>query len=127
MNHQDEEPVQHRFTQAQLEEIGEYLPDVRKALVGQRIERTYVAIALGVGLVAQVIGYVLKLNSTGEPFGLVVDLLYAFGFSLWTGAVVAFFVDILPDAKRRQLIDALHAYEAAQRERVRGPGEQPPI
>ena len=48
-----------------------------------------------------------------EPLGLIADLLYALGFALWTGVVVAVFVQIIPEAKRRQYKEALDAYEAA--------------
>jgi hypothetical protein len=40
---------------------------------------------------------------TTEPLLLMADLLYALGWSLWTGVVVVFFVQIWPEAKRRQL------------------------
>jgi hypothetical protein len=36
---------------------------------------------------------------TTEPLLLVADLLYALGWSLWTGVVVVFFVQIWPEAK----------------------------
>jgi hypothetical protein len=41
------------------------------------------------------------------------DLIYTFGWALWTGAVVVVFVQIWPEAKRRQYKRALDAYEAA--------------
>jgi hypothetical protein len=56
---------------------------------------------------------------TTEPLGLVADLLYALGYALWTGVVVVVFVQIIPEAKRRQFKQALDAYEAAQRENGR--------
>jgi len=36
---------------------------------------------------------------TTEPLLLVADLLYALGWSVWTGVVVVFFVQIWPEAK----------------------------
>jgi hypothetical protein len=45
----------------------------------------------------------------------VADLLYALGYALWTGVVVVVFVQVFPEAKRRQLKGALDAYEAAGR------------
>jgi hypothetical protein len=45
---------------------------------------------------------------------LIADLLYALGFSLWTGVVVVVCVQILPEAKRRQYDAALRAYEEAR-------------
>lgn len=67
-----------------------------------------------VGLAAHVAGYLLKSSVTTEPFGLVADLLYA----LWTGVVVVVFVQVVPEAKRRQYKQALDAYEAAQRDQA---------
>ena len=40
------------------------------------------------------------------------DLLYALGWALWTGVVVVVFVEIVPQAKRRQIKRAIDAYEA---------------
>ena len=61
---------------------------------------------------------------TTEPLLLVADLLYALGWSLWTGVVVVFFVQIWPEAKRRQLKRWLDAYEAALREQTRAGSDQ---
>jgi hypothetical protein len=61
-------------------------------------------------------GYLLKSSVTTEPFGLLAELLYALGFSLWTGVVVVVFVEVIPEVKRRQFKQALDAYLAAQRE-----------
>ena len=52
------------------------------------------------------------------------DLLYALGWALWTSVIVVFFVQIWPEAKRRQLKRALDAYEAALREKARAGGGQ---
>jgi hypothetical protein len=67
---------------------------------------------------------VLKTSVTTEPLGLVADLLYAFGWALWTGAVVVVFIQIIPEAKRRQFKRALDAYEAAQRDEARVRSEE---
>jgi hypothetical protein len=61
---------------------------------------------------------------TTEPLLLVADLLYALGWSLWTGVVVVLFVQIWPEAKRRQLKRSLDAYEAVLREKARAGGDQ---
>jgi hypothetical protein len=45
----------------------------------------------------------------------VADLLYALGWALWTGVVVALFVEVIPKVKQRQIKRALDAYEAALR------------
>ncbi len=52
------------------------------------------------------------------------DLLYALGWALWTSVIVALFVQIWPEAKRRQLKRSLDAYEAVLREKARAGGDQ---
>jgi hypothetical protein len=89
----------------------------------QRLLHWSLAIGLVVGLVAHVGGYLLKSSVTTEPLGLVADLCYALGWALWTGVVVVVFVQVFPEAKRRQFKQALDAYEAAQRE---GPSRKRP-
>jgi hypothetical protein len=96
--------------------VGEHLPEVRRTASGQRPVYWILGIGLVVGLVAHVGGYALRASTTGEPLGLVADLLYALGFALWTGVVLVVFVQIIPEAKRRQYKRALDAYEAAQRD-----------
>ena len=63
---------------------------------------------------------------TTELFGLVADLLYALGWALWTGVVVevVVFVEVIPEAERRQYKQALAAYEAAQREQAQTGSDQ---
>ena len=64
-------------------------------------------------LAAHVGGTLLESSATTEPSKLVADLLYQFGLALWTGVVLVVFVEIWPEAKRRQYQQALDAYEAA--------------
>ena len=99
--------------------VGENLTEVRRSVAGQRTLYWSLGIAFVVGLAAHVGGYVLRSSTTAEPLGLVADLLYALGWSLWTGTVVVVFVQVLPEAKRRQLKGALDAYEAAPRDQAR--------
>jgi hypothetical protein len=96
--------------------VGENLPYVRRTAVGQRPVYWILGIGLAVGLAAYVGGYLIKTSTTTEPLGLVGDLLYTFGWALWTGVVVVVFLQIIPEAKRRQFKWALDAYEAALRE-----------
>lgn len=124
---QDQFTPEHKFSQQELDAIGAYQPDIRHALVGQNIARTYLAIGFVAGLIAQVVGYLLKQGGYGEPFGLAVDLLYALGWSMWTGVVVAVFVDILPAAKRNQITQALAAYEEYRRQKGHPIGTEPPV
>jgi hypothetical protein len=67
---------------------------------------------------------VLRSSVTTEPLLLVADLLYALGWALWTSVIVVFFVQIWPEAKRRQLKRWLDAYEAALREKGGAGGDQ---
>jgi hypothetical protein len=77
-----------------------------------------------IGLAAHVAGYLLKSSATTEPLGLVADLLYALGRALWTGVVVVEFLQLFPEAKRRQLKGALDAYQAAQRKQAQPGNDQ---
>ena len=71
---------------------------------------------MALGLAAYIGGYLIKSSTTAELLGLVGDLLYTFGWALWTGVVVVVFLQIIPEAKRRQYKAALDAYEAALRD-----------
>ena len=105
----------------------EYLDTHPKALRGwssrDAILRWILGFAFVLGLVAHVVGYLLKASVAGEPMGLLAELLYAFGFALWTGVVVTLFVEVLPDVKLRQTKRALAEYEEWKRTRV--PTSQP--
>ena len=102
----------------------EHLPEFRQEVSGQRPLYWILGIGFVVGLAAQIVGFLLKTWVTTEPLLLVADLLYALGWSLWTGVVVVFFVQIWPEAKRRQLKRWLDAYDAALREKARAGGDQ---
>ena len=95
----------------------EHLPDLQRSVTGQRILYTSLAVTFVVGLAAHVSGYFLLSSALGEPFGLFADLLHALGWSLWTGVVVVIFLQVLPEAKRRQISAAVEAYEAFRREK----------
>ncbi|HET7518596.1 MAG TPA: hypothetical protein VFN05_13045 [Actinomycetes bacterium] len=104
--------------------LEEHLPAFRQQASGQRPLYWILGIGFVVGLAAQIGGFLLKTSVTTEPLLLAADLLYALGWSLWTGVVVAFFVQIWPEAKRRQLKRWLDAYEATLRENARAGGDQ---
>jgi hypothetical protein len=95
-----------------LDWVGEHLTLVRRSASGQRPMYWILGTVLVVGLAAHVGGFLLKTWVTTEPWLVVGDLIYTFGWALWTGAVVVFFVQIWPEAKRRQFKQALDAYEA---------------
>jgi hypothetical protein len=104
--------------------LGEHLPELRRSAAGQRIMYVSLAIGFVVGLAAHVGGYVLRASAPTEPLGLVADLLYALGWALWTGIVVVVFVQVVPEAKQRQITRALDAYEATLRDRARAESDQ---
>ena len=89
--------------------VEENLPALRR--LDQRLLYWSLLVGFLVGLAAHVIGYLLRPSATSEPFGLLADLLYGLGFSLWTGVVVAVLVQVFPEAKRRQMEAFLKAYE----------------
>jgi hypothetical protein len=96
--------------------VGANLTRVRRSVYEQRLLRWSLGFGLVAGLAAHAGGYLLKSSVTTEPLGLVADLLYALGYALWTGVVVVVFVQVFPEAKRRQFKQVLDAYEAAQRD-----------
>jgi hypothetical protein len=105
--------------------VGENLPQVRRSVYEQRLLHWSLGIGFVVGLAAHVGGgYLLKSSVTTEPLALVADLFYALGYALWTGVVVVVFVQIFPEAKRRQYKGLLEAYEAAQRDRAPAGSDQ---
>ena len=97
----------------------EHLPELKQQYVsGQRLLYQSLVMGFVVGLAAHVGGYVLLLSAEGGLLGLLADLLHALGWSLWTGAVVAVFLQVFPEVKRRQIKQAVDAYEALRREKV---------
>ena len=101
-----------------------HLPEFRQQASGQRPLYWILGIGFVVGLAAHVGGFLLRSSVTTELFELVADLLYSLGFALWTGIVVGLFIQIWPEAKRRQLKQWLDAYEAARREKARAGSDQ---
>jgi hypothetical protein len=102
----------------------EHSTELRQSASGQRILYTSLVISFVVGLAAHVSGYVLLSSAPSGLLGLLADLLHALGWSLWTGVVVALFVQIIPEVKRRQIRRALDAYEALRRERAQAGGNR---
>jgi hypothetical protein len=109
-----------------LDWVGQNLTLVRRTASGQRPMYWVLGTVLVVGLAAHIGGFLLKTSVTTEPILLVGDLIYTLGWALWTGAVVVVFVQIWPEAKRRQFRQALDAYEAAVgRQAPDGSGQAP--
>ena len=102
----------------------EHLPEFRQQASGQRPLYWILGIGFVVGLAAHVGGYLLRPSPPTEPLGVVADLLYALGYALWTSVIVVFFVQIWPEANRRQLKRWLDVYEAAQREKARAGSDE---
>ena len=113
------EGAPHPFSDEELAWVREHMTQLRQSVSGQRLVLQSLLIGFVLGLAAYVGGYLLKASATTEPFKLVGDLLYALGWALWTGVVVALFVEIIPKAKQRQINKALDAYEAAMHEKAR--------
>jgi hypothetical protein len=93
---------------------------LRDEAYGPRLLYSVLALSFAVGLVLYVAGYALKSGGMTEPFALIADVLYTFGFALWTAAVVVLLVEVIPEVKRRQIRRALEAYEATQRRPLKG-------
>lgn len=101
-----------------------HLDELEQSVSGPRILYQSLAIGFVVGLAAQIGGYLLLLSAPNEPLGLLADLLHAFGWSLWTGVVVAVFVQVIPEVKRRQIKQAVEAYKAMRREKTKATGNR---
>ena len=101
-----------------------HLPELRRTASGQRMLYTSLVFALAIGLAAHVGGYVLLSSYASGLVGLLADLLHALGWSLWTGAVVAVFVQVIPEVKRRQIRRALKDYEAQRHKKAQAGGNR---
>jgi hypothetical protein len=105
-----------------MEWMAEHLPELRQYVSGQRILYQSLVISFVLGLGAHVGGYILLLSVPSGPLGLLADLLHALGWSLWTGVVVVVFIQVIPEVKRRQIRQAVDAYERLRRDKVQAPG-----
>ena len=94
-----------------------HLTEMRNDAYGQRFLYFTLVTTFVVGLIAYVAGYELRSDVATEPLGLLADMLYTFGFALWTAAVIVELLEVVPEVKRRQIRRALEAFEASQ-----GPG-----
>jgi hypothetical protein len=94
----------------------EHAMGLRRDAEGQRILYATLVVGFVIGLLAYVAGYLLRSAAPTEPLALLADLSYTFGYALWTGVVIVVFVQLFPEAKRRQYERALAAYEAIRRD-----------
>ena len=106
--------------------VGEHLTLVRRSVSGERPMYWILGIGFVLGLAAHVGGFLLKTSVTTEPLLLLADLLYALGWALWTSVIVVVFVQLWPEAKKRQYKQALDAYEATAGHQARAGTGQPP-
>ena len=95
-----------------------HLAELRQDAYGQRIQYQVLVATFAIGLVAYLIGYLLRSTASEEPFGLLADMVYTLGFALWTAAIVVVVVEIVPEVKRRQIRRSLEAYEAIRRRKA---------
>ena len=122
---QESNSVSSMFTDERvLAWMEEHVTELRHSVSGQRILYESLVISFVVGLAAQIGGYFLLLSAPNGLLGLLADLLHALGWSLWTGVVVAVFVQVIPEVKRRQIRQALDAYEAVRREKAQAGGNR---
>jgi hypothetical protein len=108
-----------RFSDDELVWISDHLSDLRRSVSEHRFRRQTLWSGLAIGLIVHVAGFLLKSSTSGEPIGVLADLLYTLGWALWTGVVVVMLVEVIPAAKERQISKALDAYEASLRARAR--------
>ena len=95
------------FNDDELAWFSGHLSELRRSVSEHQIRRQTLWLGFAIGLVVHVAGFLLKSSATGEPIGVVADLLYTLGWALWTGVVVVTLVDIWPAAKERQISRAL--------------------
>jgi len=101
-----------------VEWMEQHLTELKQSVSGQRFLYQSLVVGLVVGLAAHIGGYALLSSVPSGLLGLLADLLHALGWSLWTGVVVALFVEVLPEVKRRQIRQAVDAYETLRRKQA---------
>jgi len=102
-----------------------HLEEMRQNAYGQRFLYWTLAVTFVVGIVAYVVGYLFKSSAPDEPFALLADMLYTFGFALWTAVIIVVLLEIIPGVKRRQIRRALEAYEATRGQKAPAPSGGP--
>ncbi len=98
--------------------MDEHRTELRQSISGHRILYVSLLTSFVVGLAAHIGGYVLLSSAPSGLLGLLADLLHALGWSLWTGVVVVLFMEVIPEAKRRQIERAVDAYDALRRQKA---------
>jgi hypothetical protein len=98
----------------------EHLLEMKQSVSGPRLLYQSLVVGFVLGLAAHIGGYFLQLSASNRLLDLLADLLLALGWSLWTGVIVALFVEVIPEVKRRQFKQAIDAYEALRRNKAAG-------
>jgi hypothetical protein len=111
------------FNEDELRWAAQNLPKIRGWIAGRRFLYQAVVTTVIVGLIPNVAGYLLAVSGSGEPRGLVADLL-SFGVALWTGVVLATLVQVLPDYQHRTALRLVEQSEAMLREKNRSPDKE---
>ena len=109
----------YRFTDEELAFVQTHITELRSNASGPHYVYWGLAISFVIGLGAHIGGYLLGQGTPPEPIGLLANLLYALGWSLWTGVILVLFVEVVPEAKRRGLRQYLDDYAATQHDRSR--------
>jgi len=112
MNAADSDQERYEFTAEELEYLRKHRRDLETWVSEGRFQYWVLVLAFVLGLAADAVGYVLQTSTTGEPIGFIADLIYGLGLALWTGVVVAFFIQVFPEVKRRQIKRYLDAFDA---------------
>jgi hypothetical protein len=112
MTHPTAVAERREFSAEELDYLRQHRRDLDRWLDEGRFQYWILGVAVVLGLLAHALGYVLRTSGSGEPVAFLGDLVYSLGLALWTGSVVAFFIQVFPEAKRRQIKRYLSAYDA---------------
>jgi hypothetical protein len=112
------------YNEDELRWAAQHLPQIRGWISGRRFLYDAMVTAVVLGLIARVAGYLLGVSGSGEPRGLVADLLSNLGMALWIGAVLVVFVQVLPDYQRRTALRLIEQSEALLQVKDRSPDKE---
>ena len=57
---EEESEIRHEFTKQELEAIGDYLPELRRSLSDESIQRVYIVSAFVLGLIVHSVAYLFR-------------------------------------------------------------------
>ncbi|HEY7738753.1 MAG TPA: hypothetical protein VIC63_06975 [Candidatus Limnocylindria bacterium] len=100
------ETAEYRFSKEELDWMASHLDETMDWARGERTIVWTLVVAFVAGLGVYVTGFAVAHGDLALPAGwptdLVGDLLTSLGVALWTSVVIAVFLEVLPQAKRRQ-------------------------